>query len=66
MFQSIKDFRRRNVLTIKYIVTLKETLKLMFKIRKVVSFKKTQLLQKHYPIPGVGLTNPYSRRGIGD
>ena len=47
MFQSIKDFRRRKVWTIKYIVTLKETLKLMFKIRKVVSLKKTQLLQKH-------------------
>ena len=46
MFHSIRDLRRRNVLTIKYIVTLKETPKLMFKIRKVVSFKKNSLITK--------------------
>ena len=45
MFQSIKDFKTRYVLTMKNISTSKKTLELLFNIKIIVS-SNIQLLQK--------------------
>ena len=46
MFLSIRDFKTRHVLTIKYISASKETLKLLLNNRIIPSSNKIQLSQK--------------------
>ena len=45
IFQSIKDFKTRYLLTIKHISTSRETLKLLLNIQIILSSIKIQLLQ---------------------
>ena len=45
IFQSIKDFKTRYLLTIKHISTFRETLKLLLNIQIILSSIKIQLLQ---------------------
>ena len=45
MFQSIKDFKTRYLLTMKHISTSRETLKLLLNIQIILSSNKIQLLQ---------------------
>ena len=46
MLQSIRDFKTRYVLAIKYISACKETLKLLLNIRIILFSNKIQLLLK--------------------
>ena len=45
MFQSIKDFKTRYLLAMKYISTSRETLKFLLNIQIILSSNKIQLLQ---------------------
>ena len=47
MFQSIGDFKLGYLLTIKYISTSKETLKLLSNVQILLSSNEIQLSQKH-------------------
>ena len=46
MFQSIRDFKTRYVLIIKFVSTSEETLKPLLNIQIILSSNKIQLLQK--------------------